>query len=68
MNRAYEKLVDGAIDEIDAAIFSGDTFMDVEVVADFRAMMVRWEKQIASYEELMTTLPKPDPFLMGDKK
>jgi hypothetical protein len=41
--------------------------MDTEVVADFRAMMARWEKQIVEYEELMTTLPKPDPFLMGDK-
>lgn len=67
MNRQYEKLMENQIDDIDAAMFSGDTFMDTEVVADFRSMMARWDKQLKVYEELMYTLPKPDPFLMGDK-
>ena len=53
MNKAYEKLVDGAIDEIDAALFSGDTFYDEEVIEDFRRIMERWERQLV---EIKSTL------------
>ena len=43
MNIDYEELVDGAIDEIDAALFSGDTFHDEEAIEDFRRIMERWK-------------------------
>ena len=56
MNRKYEKLMEDQIDDIDAAIFSGDTFMDTEVIADFRSMMARWEKQLKENEEIIADL------------
>jgi len=53
MNIDYEELVDGAIDEIDAALFNGDTFHDEEAIEDFRRFMERWERRLV---EIKSTL------------
>jgi hypothetical protein len=53
MNKAYQKLVDGAIDEIDAALFSGDMFHDEEAIEDFILFMKRWERRLV---EIKSTL------------
>lgn len=53
MNRAYAKLVDGPIDEIDAALFSGDTFFDDDTIEDFRNMMYRWERRLVEIKSIV---------------
>jgi hypothetical protein len=53
MNIDYEELVDGAIDEIDAALFSGDTFHDEEAIEDFRRMMERWERRLVEIKSIL---------------
>jgi hypothetical protein len=42
--KQYDELEDGAIDEIDAAIWSGDMFHNRENIHAFRGMMARWKK------------------------
>lgn len=41
-----------AFDEIDAAVFSGDAFMDDEERARFRGLMARWERGLLSFDEI----------------
>jgi len=41
-----------AIDEIDAAVFSGDTFIDKEHRAQLREQMARWERGLVSFDEM----------------
>jgi len=53
MNIDYEELVDGAIDEIDAALFSGDTFHDEEAIEDFRRIMERWERRLVKIKSIL---------------
>lgn len=48
----YDKLENGPIDEIDAAVFNGDKFMDLDNIAAFRLMLERWERQLKKWEEL----------------
>ena len=57
MNIDYEELVDGAIDEIDAALFSGDTFHDEEAIEDFRRMMERWERRLVEIKSILDEIP-----------
>jgi len=45
-----------AFDEIDAAVFSGDAFIDNEERAKFRSFMNRWEKELLSFDELNNSL------------
>ena len=49
----YKRLEDGPIDDIDAAIWSGDTFHNRENIAAFRAMMARWEQGLQDAEDLL---------------
>jgi len=49
---AYKRLEDNAIDDIDAAVFTGDMFMLEKNRDQFREMMRRWESQLKSYEEI----------------
>jgi hypothetical protein len=44
--------VEEAIDQIDAAVFSGDTFMDPTSRATLREMMARWERGLVSFDQL----------------
>ena len=48
----YDRLENGPIDEIDAAVFNGDKFMDLDNIAAFRLMLERWERQLKKWEEI----------------
>lgn len=50
--KAYAVLENGAIDEIDAALFTGDIFMLQSNREDFVKMMERWERQLKVWEEI----------------
>jgi len=50
MSKYYKRLEDGAMDEIDAAIFNGDIFHNRENIKAFRDMMARWERGLQSFE------------------
>ena len=52
-NKQYTRLEDGPMDEIDAAIWSGDMFHNRENIAAFRTMMARWEQGLKDAEELL---------------
>ena len=43
--------INNAFDEIDAAVFTGDTFMDDKERVNFRALMARWEKELISFDK-----------------
>jgi hypothetical protein len=49
---AYNRLADTAMDEIDAAVFSGDVFMLEKNRIEFRAMMDRWESKLIQLEQI----------------
>ena len=53
MTIQYNRLENGPIDEIDAAIWSGDVFHDRENIAAFRTMMARWEQGLQDAEDLL---------------
>lgn len=44
--------VDDPIDQIDAAVFSGDTFFDKDARAQFRDMMARWERGLKEFDRM----------------
>lgn len=50
-----------AIDEIDAAIFSGDEFIDDENIKELRRLMSRWERGLKEHEETIEELSKEEP-------
>lgn len=50
--KAYNQLEDTAIDDIDAAIFTGDMFMLEKNRINFRAMMDRWESKLIQLEQI----------------
>lgn len=50
--QAYDRLEDTAIDDIDAAIFTGDMFMLEKNRINFRAMMDRWESKLIQLEQI----------------
>ena len=55
-NRYYNRLENGPMDEIDAAVFSGDMFHDRKNIAAFRDMMARWERGLKEAEEIVTEI------------
>jgi hypothetical protein len=56
----YTRLEDGPMDEIDAAIWSGDTFHNRANIAAFRDMMSRWERGLQSCEDILNEVPEHD--------
>ena len=48
----YSKLEKGPIDEIDAAMFTGDIFIVQSNREDFIRMMERWERQLKVWENI----------------
>ena len=50
--KAYDRLESTVIDDIDAAVFSGDMFMFEGNRIEFRAMMDRWESKLIQYEQI----------------
>lgn len=57
-DKNYQRLEDGPIDEIDAAIWSGDMFHSRANIAAFRAMMARWERGLQSCEDILNEVPE----------
>lgn len=56
----YQQLEAGPIDEIDAAIWSGDMFHNHANIKAFRDMMARWEKGLQSCEDILNEVPEND--------
>ena len=54
----YKRLEDGAMDEIDAAIWSGDMFHSRANIAAFREMLARWERGMQSCEDILNEVPE----------
>ena len=59
---SYNRLYDNQIDEIDAAIWSGDTFHNRENIESFRAIMARWERGLQEAESILDSLEKESTF------
>jgi type IV pilus biogenesis protein CpaD/CtpE len=47
-------------DNIDAAVFSGDQFMEAAARARLRFFMARWEKQLESWDAFDDPCPRVD--------
>jgi hypothetical protein len=58
IDKQYKQLMDGPIDEIDAAIWSGDTFHHRDNIVAFREMMARWERGLQSCESILDEVPE----------
>ena len=56
----YKRLEDGAMDEIDAAVWSGDTFHNRANIAALREMMARWERGLKMCEDILSEVPEND--------
>lgn len=54
----YQRLEDGPIDEIDAALWNGDIFHNRANIAAFRKMMERWEIALQSCESIISEIPE----------
>ena len=57
-DKHYKRLEDGPMDEIDAAIWSGDMFHSRANIAAFREMMARWERGMQSCEDILNEVPE----------
>lgn len=53
MSKEYNRLENGPMDEIDAAIWSGDMFHNRENIAAFRDTMARWERGLQEAEAIL---------------
>ena len=49
----YNKLENGPMDAIDAAVWSGDTFHNRMNIVAFRSMMARWERGLKECERIL---------------
>jgi len=54
----YNRLENGPMDEIDAAVWSSDLFFVRENIAAFRDMMARWERGLKEAEDVITEIEK----------
>ena len=54
----YDRLENGPMDEIDAAVWSGDMFHDRDNIKAFRIMMARWEQGLQDAEDLLEEIGK----------
>ena len=54
----YTRLEDDAMDSIDAAIWSGDTFHNRENIKAFREQMARWERGLKESEDILNETEK----------
>jgi hypothetical protein len=58
--KQYDNLEAGPMDEIDAAVWSGDLFHNRANIAAFRSMMARWEKGLKMCEDILSEVPEND--------
>jgi hypothetical protein len=58
--KQYNDLEAGPMDEIDAAVWSGDTFHNRANIAAFREMMARWERGLKMCEDILSEVPEND--------
>lgn len=56
----YQKLENGPIDDIDAAIWTGDMFHNRANIESFREMMARWERGLKMCEDILNEVPEND--------
>ena len=49
--------LDDVIDEIDAALFSGDAFMDIDNIYVLERMLLRWQKELDANKKIIESLP-----------
>ena len=54
----YNRLENGAMDEIDAAVWSGDMFHNRANIAAFREQMARWERGLKEAEDILNEMEK----------
>ena len=54
----YKRLEDGPMDEIDASVWTGDTFHNRANIAAFREMMARWERGLKMCEDILSEVPE----------
>ena len=54
----FERLMEGAVDQIDAAIWNGDLFHNQEHIDRFRDMMERWERGLQECESIVNRKEK----------
>jgi hypothetical protein len=57
----YKNLEEGPIDEIDAAVFCGDLFLNRQNIEDFRKQMARWERELVSNEAILDSTEEEGP-------
>jgi hypothetical protein len=54
----YKRLEEDAMDDIDAAVWSGDMFHNRANIAAFREQMARWERGLQSCEDILNEVPE----------
>ena len=52
MINRFQRLEDGPIDEIDAALFTGDMFFDKDNISALRSILARWERRLVECESI----------------
>ncbi len=52
--------VAAAINELDAAIFSGDTFFNTENLEELKRVLARWQRKIPDLEEISRVIDDED--------
>jgi len=52
----YDRLDNGPMDEIDAAVWTGDTFHNLDNIKAFRAIMARWERGLQEAEATVSEM------------
>lgn len=55
----FDRLEEGAIDEIDAALFTGDTFLNRDHIRRMRDYLARWEQGLQEMESILDSNKVP---------
>jgi hypothetical protein len=56
--KQYNDLEAGPMDEIDAAVWTGDMFHNRANITAFRGMMARWENGLKMCEDILNEIPE----------